>query len=1515
MQRPGYTPANSLNSILIKFSESTTIEEQDMICAGLNGAYVEREYSFSPGLVLVRLPDGVSVKNANDHFLCDGRDGSPVDSAEENALLKVSLTPDDPQISTGLNFTDGVGDINAFAAWDIVPPPNSDICSSAVVAIIDTGAKYDHEDLAANMWVNPSGGGCGYDFVNNDELPADDFGHGTHVAGIIGAVGNNATGVCGVNFNAKMMILKAGDSNGDLYASNIAAAFDYAITYGARVINCSFGAYGVSSVVSSAVIAAEFAGILVVCAAGNNRYDTDTTPTIPASYENENIISVLGTNTANKIASFSNYGKTSVDVGAPSVDIISTLSNGSYGLKSGTSMATPFVSGIASYIMAVCPTLTAAQVKESILETCEPITAGGSSVDPADLCVSGGRVDMEAALTYAIALSAGGGSVIVEPIPAYTLNENVPGREVVYKRTSRDDNDMLFDMEVQIIWRKDTQFSGVTAITVKNGLITAVTEKGFRATEAQVNLKRIAYANLEKGQIGKFDVRESEGGLYAYEGTIQTSTALTDESLPSGAFDVQVWAEKYINVPDLPTQDMLAPLYDAPGMGDAGHIPGNLNWGDPGNAGIRVPQFLRAVYTFDGDFLLQASLHNGKPWYELTIAPATFYVITWDIPETDEPRWSCSKFVDGTLTDDVWEQYNDTYVPPTQDWAPVSITTPGLYLEDAVPYPPICYGLWSIERQLTGPNGSGLPVLNEDLTYSYAIVWKKTRVKDENWHVFSLGLKSEQNHKQQSMTPQQIRRRIGGDLEFDRNEIGTLTGVGWNRELSWVSGTVYPAGYCVAHNTATVMKLYTCIDATTSSDTTSPPEDTDKWVEGGSFPTAWIENGYSYRYGPWRSYWTKAYSGIYSTGSFGPCLFSGAYSAKGVYGNQTPFASQDDGLTPLCSMDVVWYATNGKHYRLKHNAATFWNETLGNPAVDSVYKVYKDSIRSTWAYKTVHTSFNPAKVLVVSGYTTTENSSAIPVSGAKYYRSTNGRYYKQAVGVSETAVSFDNTGYWRDETPDGGSPLSYGNNEWAANSTQGIIGISPTTAAYWDEFPEDLLSAMIGIDGAGVYPHEGADVHIPIVQSVSDTVAWDNDWDADGPFPSATAPTDWSTGGYETRYGPWLYAWVKSYQVNSSLHSSSYGAGLYVGTYSSGNAYGTDNNITAATTMPVVYSGGSFFRLLYEAPAFWDKTDGNPSVNSIYKVYTNSTRTTFELRTVHTSFNPAVVLDTLGYTTTENSSAIPASGATYYQSTNGRYYKQALGVSATAVSFDNTGYWRDETPDGGSPLSYGNNEWDANSTQGVIGIATSNDAYWESIPESIIPAVIGVSGDGVAPHYAAAKVGVVDGSGGYALSTNSRVSFYSSLVENPRIGELFDMQIRRVGKIVLYNYFAVNPHWMAEEFRRIPVAWADIAAAALSANTATSNGRSDEILPLVLNSENSNFDIDHELVKVDNNIYAFRKTVILTGPWEADISAQDEKIATFPEGQAGKSGTKAFAYIDLSGVANQPWGGTYKDAG
>jgi subtilisin family serine protease len=272
-------------------------------------------------------------------------------------------------------------DIGAEQAWQITTGS-----SGVVVAIVDTGITYNHPDLKENIWTNMAeiNGRPGVDDDGNgyiDDIHGYSFesgkgkgdsidlvGHGTHCAGIIGAKGNNGQGIVGVNWNVKLMSLKFIGESGEGTSEAAIKAIDYAINNGAKIINNSWGGGDESIALQEAIERANKKGVLFIAAAGNDSADNDAKPFYPASYPNENIVSVAAIDNQGRLAEFSNYGKKSVHLAAPGMNIVSTITK-DFASHSGTSMAAPFVTGVAALLLAHEPNLSHLEIKERLITT------------------------------------------------------------------------------------------------------------------------------------------------------------------------------------------------------------------------------------------------------------------------------------------------------------------------------------------------------------------------------------------------------------------------------------------------------------------------------------------------------------------------------------------------------------------------------------------------------------------------------------------------------------------------------------------------------------------------------------------------------------------------------------------------------------------------------------------------------------------------------------------------------------------------------------------------------------------------------------------------------------------------------------------------------------------------------------------------------------------------------------------------------------------------------------------
>ena len=370
--------------LMIEFAPGVSSAAQQAVLSSVGGVVVQT----LPGRTeAISLP-AFESPSAMIHQLQN--DPGVVYVETDASIRAASITPNDPYFSQqwGLSNTNGTG-IDAPRAWTVTTG------APTVVAVLDTGVDFASPDLSGQLWTNPNlaadaatypGDVNGWNFVSNNANVQDDNGHGSHVSGIIAASGNNGTGVTGVDWGARLMEVKVLDSNGNGTTDEAASGIYFAVAHGATVINASWGGGTYSQTLYNAINYAGQHGVVFVTAAGNNGTNTDTTPSYPGSYRLPNEIVVAATDQNGNLASFSDFGATTVDIAAPGVNIWSTVPGG-YAQYSGTSMATPYVTGVVALIQGLAPSASPAQVINQVLSTAKPLPG------LAGLVVTGGIVD------------------------------------------------------------------------------------------------------------------------------------------------------------------------------------------------------------------------------------------------------------------------------------------------------------------------------------------------------------------------------------------------------------------------------------------------------------------------------------------------------------------------------------------------------------------------------------------------------------------------------------------------------------------------------------------------------------------------------------------------------------------------------------------------------------------------------------------------------------------------------------------------------------------------------------------------------------------------------------------------------------------------------------------------------------------------------------------------------------------------------------------------------------------
>lgn len=412
--------------VLVKFKSSVSLADISKIAAK-NNDRIEDEIETVRGLVAIDDLDNANAEKVAEQY---SRMSDLVEYAEPNFEIKLDPTqtispkdllkrddelansPNDPMFAeqwalnnAGQNGGKQKADINALLAWE-----KTKGTKKVVIAVLDTGVDYKHNDLASNMWVRPDNVPAykddeigtvndlhGFNADENQSDPMDENGHGTHCAGVIGAEGNNNEGIAGINWEVEIMALKFLGRSGFGSTKNAIESINYAIDrkrngVNIRVISASWGSTSYSKALEDAIRAAGEEGILFIAAAGNDSTDNDKRPHYPSNYKLPNVISVAALDRNDNLAGFSNFGAKTVHIAAPGKDILSTWLKGAYREASGTSMATPQVSGVAGLILATNPRMSVEKLRERLFKSVDKIDSLNGKVE------TGGRVNAAKAL-------------------------------------------------------------------------------------------------------------------------------------------------------------------------------------------------------------------------------------------------------------------------------------------------------------------------------------------------------------------------------------------------------------------------------------------------------------------------------------------------------------------------------------------------------------------------------------------------------------------------------------------------------------------------------------------------------------------------------------------------------------------------------------------------------------------------------------------------------------------------------------------------------------------------------------------------------------------------------------------------------------------------------------------------------------------------------------------------------------------------------------------------------------
>jgi subtilisin family serine protease len=417
--------------------------------------------------------------------------------AEPDYIVRSQQTvPNDPQFGSlwGLyNAARPGSDISAPQAWDWATGD-----TQVVIAVIDTGIDYTHPDLANNIWSNTAesangldndGNGYtndvrGWNFSEDNNNPMDSHSHGTHCAGTIGAIGNNGTGVAGVNWRCKIMALKFLDNSGSGTDSDAADALHYVADLKRRGVNIrltsnSWGGGDYTITLRDAIRENNALGILLMAAAGNSGINNDITPFYPASYTESNIIAVAATTSSDGLATFSHYGASSVDLGAPGVDIRSTVPGAAYAPKNGTSMATPHVAGVATLLWNAWPEASLEDIRDAILRGTDPLPALSGKT------VTGGRLNAYKALKTLF-------RIVHTPLEdTFNSGADYPVRALIGPAILNDTN------QASLFWNADgsTNYTSISLIALSNTCFEAAIPAHPEGTTIQYWLQAVSRSN------------------------------------------------------------------------------------------------------------------------------------------------------------------------------------------------------------------------------------------------------------------------------------------------------------------------------------------------------------------------------------------------------------------------------------------------------------------------------------------------------------------------------------------------------------------------------------------------------------------------------------------------------------------------------------------------------------------------------------------------------------------------------------------------------------------------------------------------------------------------------------------------------------------------------------------------------------------------------------------------------------------------------------------------------------
>jgi len=522
-------PVDPAESVIVRFLPGVTGGEQAADLDAVGGRVVR---AFDDGPSVVALPPWADRDAALSRLVANG----DMKYAEADAVVHAAgaaVTPNDPK------FFDqwGLGLIDAPQAWSVTTGTNT------LVAVLDTGIDLNNPDFAFKVWTNPDTSGRdgyrgalhGWNFVTSTPNVQDNNGHGSHVTGVLAAAGNNGYGIAGVDWNAVIMPVKVLDGQGNGSTDAAVAGVYYAVNHGAKVINASWGGDVFSQSMLDALNYANAHNVVFVTVAGNESSNNDAVTTYPASYRTPNELVVAAVDRSGNLADFSNRGAATVDLAAPGVDVVSDVVGG-FQTYSGTSMATPYVSGTVALLAGAHPELSAAQLVARVRATVKPIPAlYGQLISP-------GVVDPYNALTNRQA-SAGGGSISISSTPT-PVPGNTPFADVEAAVLTNDSVVALFGGTpaawvaglYRALLARDAGPSEVDYFTaaMRNGATRADVVRRFQTSTEGARTRAARWYADELGAAQPVGVLKADPGVIAWAGL--TASGVSDSDVQAGMF-------------------------------------------------------------------------------------------------------------------------------------------------------------------------------------------------------------------------------------------------------------------------------------------------------------------------------------------------------------------------------------------------------------------------------------------------------------------------------------------------------------------------------------------------------------------------------------------------------------------------------------------------------------------------------------------------------------------------------------------------------------------------------------------------------------------------------------------------------------------------------------------------------------------------------------------------------------------------------------------------------------------